>query len=502
MQAGVVDRLPALGDSAAERPDAVAELASTALISAVRHPGLEVVQQRVVDVVEVVEALEALRVAALQLDVSLQVGQEGREVGVDRCASTQACSASEAVRVISARSSAGTRRAFSHSRRATRTRLASSDSYGRLSVSLAAPIEQPAELVGDQALVADPRQRRLLLGAGLGSRGRHLRSLVPGQQGPRPAEIADLGEDRSAGRRAGPPLGSSAQAGREALGADGVQDPLAVLGAVGLQDELDRRLADVELDALADVLDVDHVGAVLGDQAQQRRQRSGPVGDDRPEHDPPARPRSRRAGCTRRAAEASTLPPDSTTQVSPSAGGSTLPASSAATPAAPAPSTTSFERSSRSTIASATSSSETVDDPVEMALDQRQRQLAGALDRDPVADRARRAGADRPAGGERLRGTARRPRPARRHPRAPKPRLDRDRHPGGQPAAPERHDDQPRGRRLAGDLQPHAALAGDDLGIVEGGHERLALALGEIPRGLARLLVGALDQVDLAPVGR
>ena len=61
---------------------------------------------------------------------------------------------------------------------------------------------------------------------------------------------------------------------------------------------------------------------------------------------------------TRRAA--STFPPDSTAQTSPSAGGSTLPESSAATEAAPAPSTTSLERSSSSTIAWATSSSETV----------------------------------------------------------------------------------------------------------------------------------------------
>ena len=58
--------------------------------------------------------------------------------------------------------------------------------------------------------------------------------------------------------------------------------------------------------------------------------------------------------------EASTLPPESTAQVSPSAAGFTRPCSSAATPTAPAPSTTSFDRSSSSTIAWATSSSVTV----------------------------------------------------------------------------------------------------------------------------------------------
>ena len=99
--------------------------------------------------------------------------------------------------MISARSSAGTRRAFSHSRRATRTRLASPTRTGAPSVCGGRLIEQPAELVGYQALVANPRQRRLLLGARLRPRGRHLRPLVPGQKGPRPAEVADLGKHRS-----------------------------------------------------------------------------------------------------------------------------------------------------------------------------------------------------------------------------------------------------------------------------------------------------------------
>ena len=58
--------------------------------------------------------------------------------------------------------------------------------------------------------------------------------------------------------------------------------------------------------------------------------------------------------------DTSTLPPDRTAHTEPSGGASTRPCISAATATAPAPSTTSFERSSRSTIAWATSSSETV----------------------------------------------------------------------------------------------------------------------------------------------
>ena len=67
---------------------------------------------------------------------------------------------------ISARRSAGTRRALSHSRRGDpdQTRLSDSSGGARLGGRL---IEQPAELVGDQALVADPSERRKLVGPGL-----------------------------------------------------------------------------------------------------------------------------------------------------------------------------------------------------------------------------------------------------------------------------------------------------------------------------------------------
>jgi hypothetical protein len=68
------------------------------------------------------------------------------------------------------------------------------------------------------------------------------------------------------------------------------------------------------------------------------------------------------------------------------------------------------------------------------------------------------------------------------------------------PITPEGDHQQPRRRRLPRDLQTQRALSGDDLWVVEGGHERLALARGEGGGGLRGLVIGALDQVDLAAV--
>ena len=62
--------------------------------------------------------------------------------------------------VISSRSSVGTRRAFSQSRRVTRIRLASSESYGSDSSSGRSRVEQPADLVVGEPLVRDAAERR------------------------------------------------------------------------------------------------------------------------------------------------------------------------------------------------------------------------------------------------------------------------------------------------------------------------------------------------------
>ena len=90
------------------------------------HPGLEVVEE---DVVRLVVVVEAVDIAAAQVEVRAKGGQELREVGVlprldpDRHRERGGAD-------ISARSSAGTRRAFSQSRRTSRIRLASFESYG------------------------------------------------------------------------------------------------------------------------------------------------------------------------------------------------------------------------------------------------------------------------------------------------------------------------------------------------------------------------------------
>ena len=89
------------------------------------HARLEVVEEGVVGLVV---ALEALDVAALQLDRALELGPEELVVVLGSRAFAQTSCASAAAPVISAASSAGTRRAFSQSRRVVRIRLASSES--------------------------------------------------------------------------------------------------------------------------------------------------------------------------------------------------------------------------------------------------------------------------------------------------------------------------------------------------------------------------------------
>ena len=98
----------------------------------------------------------------------------------------------------------------------------------------------------------------------------------------------------------------------------------------------------------------------------------------------------------RRAIEASrpgsTLPPDSTATVVPRRGLATCPPSSAATPTAPAPSTTSLQRSISSTIASAVSSSPPRPPSRRPTARAAAGQLARRLDGDPVGDRQRGVG--------------------------------------------------------------------------------------------------------------
>ena len=72
--------------------------------------------------------------------------------------------------------------------------------------------------------------------------------------------------------------------------------------------------------------------------------------------------------------------------------------------------------------------------------------------------------------------------------------------PAGEAAASERHDDQAHLRRGAGDLEADRPLAGDDGRLVERVHERQPLLLGEPGGGRPRLVVAAVDELDLATV--
>ena len=172
--------------------------------------------------------------------------------------------------------------------------------------------------------------------------------------------------------------------------------------AARLQHQLDGRLAHVQVDAVAQVLDVDHVAAVVGHHPQQARQRAGPVGHDRRQHHPAAGGRLAQADALRQQRGVDVAARQHRADVAAARAAATRPCISAATATAPAPSTTSFERSSSSTIASRHLVVRDRHDLVHVALDQRQREVARALDRDAVADRVRRARPDRPVGRERV----------------------------------------------------------------------------------------------------
>ena len=181
------------------------------------------------------------------------------------------------------------------------------------------------------------------------------------------------------------------------------------------------------------------------------------------------------------------LPPESTTTVEPVAAGATVPAIRAATPTAPAPSTTSFARSSSRTIASAIVLVADHAEVVEQARDERQRDLAGALDRDPVGDR-RRAGRRRRAA--RIERRHERRAGARLHAddldlRAS--RLQRPGDPAEQAAAADRDHHLGEVRHLLEQLEAQRRLPEDHVRVVEGVHERRA--------GLLRALARERDAV-------
>ena len=142
-----------------------------------------------------------------------------------------------------------------------------------------------------------------------------------------------------------------------------------------------------------------------------------------------------------------------------------------------------------------------LDDLVDEALDERERQVPGTLHGDAVGDGRDTLDVDRPAGRER-----RRPRCTAfglhaDHAHLGPQRLDGDGNAGEQTAAAQRHDDRVGVRGLLEHLQPDRALARDDRLVVERRHEDPALRIGA--RGGVALLERLAREHDLrAVVGR
>ena len=137
---------------------------------------------------------------------------------------------------------------------------------------------------------------------------------------------------------------------------------------------------------------------------------------------------------------------------------------------------------------------------VHVALDQRQREVAGALDGNAVADRVGRARSDRPVRGERVDvGSAGLGLHAD-HAGAGKLVGQGEPDARRQPAAAQRDHHELDVRALARDLQAGRALPGHDRRLIEGVHHGQALVRGEPPRLGARLVEAALDEAHLAAV--
>ena len=176
--------------------------------------------------------------------------------------------------------------------------------------------------------------------------------------------------------------------------------------------------------------------------------------------------------------------------------GARRPLSSAATATAPAPSATSLARSARNTIASAISSSVDGHELVQQLAQQRQRQRAGALERDPVGDR--RGGRERQL--ERLAETAEDGRIGRARARLHPDQLDVRAGPAQcspdsarEPSAADGHDHAREVLDVLEQLERHRCLPCDHIEVVERVHERRSLTT-HARRALARERERLLDR--------
>ncbi len=155
-----------------------------------RHPRLVVVEQCRVGQVG---RLEALDVAALQLDVRAQVGEERGEVvvlaGLDPG-------------VVAARGGAGHLDAQFGRDAARLVVVATRDAdqarvvgvVGERLLERGEPLQEAADLGIGEAVVDDAAEGRKRLGAGLGAEWRHGDALVPSEHSRGAAEVRDLGQ--------------------------------------------------------------------------------------------------------------------------------------------------------------------------------------------------------------------------------------------------------------------------------------------------------------------
>jgi hypothetical protein len=184
----VVERVRSLGHRGDDRHQPRSQLGEHGADERGRHPGLVVVEQRVV---RMVERLETGRVAAPQLDVPLQVREQGGEVGVRPRGEPGRLPDRRRPSELGAQLDRHPPGPLALA--PSRPDRVGTDGAG-LHLRLAEALDQLPQPVVDQALMADPGERPDLLRPSRRAAGGHHRPLVPGQQRFGAVEVRDLGE--------------------------------------------------------------------------------------------------------------------------------------------------------------------------------------------------------------------------------------------------------------------------------------------------------------------
>ncbi len=155
-----------------------------------QHPRLVVVEQRRV---RAVRPFEALDVAALEVDVRAQVGEERREVARPTRLDPGVMTASRRASHLLAKGRRNAPGLLPVAPRdpdeAALVRVVLQRLDDRLS-----GVEQPADLVVDEALVRNPSQRGQLVGARIGPPRGHRDALLPSEHAGSTPEVGALGQ--------------------------------------------------------------------------------------------------------------------------------------------------------------------------------------------------------------------------------------------------------------------------------------------------------------------